>query len=273
MSTKKATAVFEPLRHPVLKSMDPVEAVKFMRERELYEIELADKDVDGKQVEPASYKVSVDPLLLRSSYAMGAFDEIAPDVGLGELDESHIKRFIQAIAQAGFEKAPDSSLIENTMKGLKTNMKITNPRNRMFQLALDYDKRMSSIGFETFREKNPKKAIKQIIGAVYPMALRTKIMNDLEYSPEIKQDWKKFLSHLAQTAEVVQQGLDSLRLDKELREKNGKKGSKKEQNSNNKKHNKKRYDQDQSSDEDRMKTKEKRKNRNVGIQIVEGSIN
>ena len=217
-SDKKGPIVVTPLHHPVLKSLDPLEAVNFVRDRLFYEIQFADKHFEGSAVQPASYRASVDPQVLRAAQAIGGFDQIAPGIAPESLNEEQIKSFIKVLAQDGNEKEPDVHLIESTLKGLRTNMKITNPRNRMYQLSLDYDKRMASIGFEKFREVNPKKAIKHLLSAVHPRALQLEMENTLEYSPHLKEDWKQFITYLANTAVTVQRGMDTVEREKRATE-------------------------------------------------------
>lgn len=207
----KNPVIFEPVRHPILESLDPLDAVTFIQERELYEIEIEEKDKDGKELQAASYKVSVDPQLLRSAYDMGEFDKIAPELELDDLENEHIKSFIKNLAAGEKDRKPGSTLIEATLQSLKLNCKISNPRNRILQLAFDYDKRMASIGYLEFRSDNPKKAIKHLVSAMKPLALKAQLEEDLEYSRDIGRDWKKFLSHAVETAENIQKELQSLK--------------------------------------------------------------
>ena len=210
MPTKKAPVVFESVSHPTLETLDPADAVRFIRERELYEAELAERAAtEGHEIAPASYRISLDPIFLRSVYAMGCFDPIAPETSVNNLSEAHIKTFIASIAKSAAEEEPNGAMIESALKGLRTKMSIRNPRARIFQLALEFDTRMADNGYESFREKNPKKAIELLVGSLHPAALKEQIKSDLEYKPTIKKDWKAFLMHAAKMAEHIQLGQDS----------------------------------------------------------------
>lgn len=128
---------------------------------------------------------------------MGGFDAIAPNVPIENLTKDHIKKFIESVAGIGIESAPDSTLIEANLKGLKMKMKLSSSKARVYQLAFEYDKRMENIGCGPFRSNNPKKAILHIIDAMHPAALKAQMKNNLEYIPKLKEDCKKFLRHSA----------------------------------------------------------------------------
>ena len=81
-------------------------------------------------------------------------------------------------------------MIESALKGLRINMKIVNPRARIFQLAFDYDQRMAEIGYEDFWDDTPKKAVFLVVVALHLPALKAQVENDLDYQPALKKDWK-----------------------------------------------------------------------------------
>ena len=63
-----------------------------MRDRELYEAEIAEREArDGRPLKLASFRISVDPIFLRSVQGSGCLDAIAPGVGVNELTNDHIK--------------------------------------------------------------------------------------------------------------------------------------------------------------------------------------
>ena len=160
MTTPESKVVFEKVSHPILRTLDPADAVRFLRDRELYEAEIKEREArEGTPLKIASYRISVDPIFLRSVHGSGCLDTIAPGVGVEELTEDHIKDFIKNIATNHQSSEPNSTMIEEALNGLRTNTKIVDPRARIYQLALEYDTRMADIGYESFRTDNPKKAI------------------------------------------------------------------------------------------------------------------
>ena len=84
-------ALFQPISHPILYSVDPIKVAKFIRDRERYEIEVNEnaKEVDGLTV--SSYRASVDPGLLRRMHFLGKFKKIAPNVTDKNLSDNQIK--------------------------------------------------------------------------------------------------------------------------------------------------------------------------------------
>lgn len=95
-------------------------------------------------------------------------------------------------------------MIESALKGLRTNIYISNPKSHIFQLALDYDIRMEYIGYENFKDGNPRKAESQIVETLYLPPLRSEIMTDLDYITSLRMDRKKFLAYTSQKAEYIQ---------------------------------------------------------------------
>ena len=202
--------VFESVSHPVLRTVNPADAVRFLRDREIYEAEIAERESTySTSISPASYRISVDPIFLRSVHEMGCFDTIASDVPVDELTDEHIKQLIQSIAKNHTTREPNSAMIEEALKGLRMNMSIVDPRARTYQLALEFDTRMADIGYESFRSDNPKKAIELLTDCLFPIALRLQVKNDLDYIPKIRKNWKEFLTHAANMAEHIQRGNDS----------------------------------------------------------------
>lgn len=100
------------------------------------------------------------PLSLRSVHAIGYFDEMSPSTEPEFLEDDDIKCFI-------YNFGKDSNLVEDALNGLRTNMSIFNPSARVFQLALDYDRRMASVGYEDFKVNNRKKSVMEVVHALY----------------------------------------------------------------------------------------------------------
>lgn len=215
-----------------MESLDPTDAVKFVRAREIYETEIAERERDGTPIQSASYRVSVDSTLLRSVYAVGYFDEIAPDGYVDELTDDEIRTLIETLSKSVEEDEPNSSTIEEALKSLRTKMTIVNPDARIFQLALNVDMLMADVGFGKFRENNQKKAIELLTDHIHPPALKQQIKADLEFIPKIRKEWKVFLNHAVKQAEHMQRGLDSAaRVAKALTKPDAKADGKKSQRS------------------------------------------
>lgn len=71
-------SIFQPITHPVLRSVEIVKFATFLRERERYEIEVAEKRKEVLSLTKATYKVSINQGLLRRMHFLGKSKEIAP---------------------------------------------------------------------------------------------------------------------------------------------------------------------------------------------------
>ena len=65
-SSSSGGALFAPVQHPVLRSVDPKRVSEFLRERERYVDEVEEKRKQVPTMSVASYKVSVDRSLLKT---------------------------------------------------------------------------------------------------------------------------------------------------------------------------------------------------------------
>ena len=202
----KDPVIFQPISHPILTSVDPAEAAKFRRDREHYEVEIEQKEKDGAPLVPATYRVSICPQLLRSVHRLGYFDTIAPNVSVENLSEMHLEEWIKELADTvdGVEADPD--LIHSALAGLRTNTKITDPRARIMQLAIDFDTRLEEKGLSKFIQANTAKATELLTEKLYPPILKSKVKHALEYMTETKNDWKKFVHYVCTQAEHIQKG-------------------------------------------------------------------
>eukprot|EP00171_Calliarthron_tuberculosum_P001450 IDg1450t1 len=59
-----AVSVFAPIAAPVVRSVDPVMIVKFLKECESYELEILSKKADLPTLKALSYSASIDRTLL-----------------------------------------------------------------------------------------------------------------------------------------------------------------------------------------------------------------
>jgi len=186
-------AVFAPINHPILSSMDPSDMIIFMQKRTAYELQISEKKREIPSLTAASYVVSIEPQLLKSMHFMGEFDEVAPNVALEQLTSEQIKSYISKIVSIDNSKEPDSQVIEKALIGLKTPMHIADHKARIKQLIADYLQRMESIGYSNFKNTNKKMTIKHI----------KQIQKDIEYKTDLKTDIKLLIEHVSKIAEHV----------------------------------------------------------------------
>lgn len=89
-------AVFQPISHPVLHSVDPVKVAQFITERERYEIEVDEKSKEVEGLTKANCRASIDPGLLRRIHCLGKLKNIAPKVKMKNLTDKQIEKWIQS---------------------------------------------------------------------------------------------------------------------------------------------------------------------------------
>ncbi len=79
----------------MLRSVDPVQVAKFLKERERYELEIMSKQADVPNLKRLLYTAIVDRTLLKSLFFMGKFDHIAQEAkSVSNLTDDHIKLYV-----------------------------------------------------------------------------------------------------------------------------------------------------------------------------------
>lgn len=106
----KAPVVFESVSHPILQSLDQSDVVSFILERDIYEIEVTEGEQDGSHMAPVSYRVSVDPFLLRSVHLMCYFCEIVPNGKWENIDDNDIKFLFYKLYHTDGTNEPNSDI-------------------------------------------------------------------------------------------------------------------------------------------------------------------
>lgn len=114
-------------------------------------MEIDEKSKDVPNLTKASYRVSIDPSLLKRMVYLGRFDDIAPSISEKYLTEAHINKLIEGLWQ-NLDEGFGSKLIDDALCKLSINMSISDPQACVFQLSHSVFERLSSIGYEKFRE-------------------------------------------------------------------------------------------------------------------------
>ena len=116
-----SVSLFAPISAPILRSVDPSETAKFLKERERYELEVKYKKSEIPPLMLLPYKASIDHQLLDNLVFMGNFDKIAPDTEADKLTDEQIEEFIKAIIEKT-DVLYDPMVIEKALKGLRMPM-------------------------------------------------------------------------------------------------------------------------------------------------------
>ena len=132
-----ALSVFQPISHPVLRNVDPVKVSHFLRERELYEREIDEKKKEVPGLSKATYKVSLDPTLLRKTHFLGRPDKIDPDTSLEDLTFKHVAQWVQSLVDRP-EGCLDHLVIEKAIFTPKIRINIADPESRILEYVNEF---------------------------------------------------------------------------------------------------------------------------------------
>lgn len=92
-----SASLFTPLSAPVLRSVDPAEVAKFLKQRERYELKIKSKQSEIPSLKVLPNIASIDHELLDNVFFMGTFEQIAPNIEVNELTDEYIETFIKSI--------------------------------------------------------------------------------------------------------------------------------------------------------------------------------
>lgn len=190
---RKAT-VFETLSHPVLKSVDPKKVSAFLRERKRYELEVGERQKEVPTMTVASFRVSVDRMLLENMHSVGALDDIAPEKTFEDLSEDDIEMYVKSIVTHDKNEDIDPSVIERAVATVKVKMSIEDPTARMLEFTNDFFNRLDEVGYSSFRTSNPKKTIQLMQERLHPKLLKATMNRHLDYQEGIKKTSKRMSS-------------------------------------------------------------------------------
>lgn len=202
-SDQSGRIMFQPISHPVLRSVDPVKVAKFLRERERYETEISEKSKEVPGLTKASFKASVYPGLLRRMHFLGRFKTIAKNVRYENLTDDHISKWIKSLVDREGQHF-DPVLIEKTLASLRVPMNISDPEARMMEYANEFFSRMESIGYDNFKDVNPKKTVTLLQRHLYPPRFKEAIQTMIEYHEDLKKDVIKFIEVICEEAKAYE---------------------------------------------------------------------
>jgi len=120
-----SVAVFAPVAAPILRSLEPIDVAKFLKERERYEVEIEAKKADLPSLKPLPYTASIDRSLLKQVFVIGKLDTIAPDaVTISDLTDDNIKAYIKSLIVAPGTSKADPTVIKKALQGFSMPMNI-----------------------------------------------------------------------------------------------------------------------------------------------------
>lgn len=200
-STASNIAVFAPIAAPILRSVDPIQVAKFLKERERYELEIQAKQAQVPSLTTLPYSASIDRALLKSLVFMGKFDVIAPAVEKAQdLTDDHIRTYVHQLIAASNANELDPIVIENALEGFKMPMHIANADARVTHFCADFFERLESVGCGSFRDQNPKKAVRLLCHRIQPANLKREMFKRISYDINLEKNLKTFIATLTREA-------------------------------------------------------------------------
>lgn len=157
-----SVSLFAPISAPILRSVDPSEIAKFLKERERYELEIKSKQAEIPSLKVLPYKASIDHQLLDNLVFMGKFDALAPDTEADKLTDDHIEKCIKSIIEKE-DVLYDPNVIDKALKGLRMPININDAEARVTQFCSAFFNRLNAVGYGKFRTENPEQIVKLMI--------------------------------------------------------------------------------------------------------------
>lgn len=193
--------VFAPISAPILRSVDPIKVVRFLKERERYELEIAAKQAEVPTLKSLPYTASIDRTLLKSLFYMGKFDDIAPEANTAkDLTDEHIQAYVKSLVSRSDTGALDPTIIESALSGFAMPTKILDAEARITTYCADFFKRLESVGCSSFTEDNPKKSVRLLCSRLQPEVLKKEMRERLDYDESLEKSVKAFIKILIKEA-------------------------------------------------------------------------
>ena len=143
-----------------------------MRDRERYELEVLEKQKEVPSLSLASFKVSVDPGLLRRMHFMGKLRAIAPGKEVAELTSQDIANWIQSLIKKT-DSTYDPAIIEKALSKLRIQMNIADPEARVLEYCNEYFLRLEAVGYDDFKLRTRRKPLNCCKGNYTPSSSKT----------------------------------------------------------------------------------------------------
>lgn len=185
---------------PVLRGPTRKHAVKFLKDRQRYAMEIAEKQITDPSLALNSWTSSIDRTLLKNFLFAGEFSAIAPGVtSISYLTENHIETFIKETAY-GEDDAENPAVIAQALKDVKFPSTEPNAGDRIKTYYQDFFTCLENSGYGSFPEDNPKKTVKLLIQKLQPASLKTAMYNWVEYKRSLYKSIPEFLIVLKKEA-------------------------------------------------------------------------
>lgn len=197
-----STPIFTPISAPVLRSIDPVRVVAFLKERERYELEIQLKTPEVPSLREAPYTVSVDRVLLKNLIWMGKFKTIAPGATMESITSDQVKEYLLSLVSGG--NRIDADTVERSLQGIRWPSNIDDVDARVTSYCSDFLERLDRVGCRDLVESNAKQAVHLLLRRVQPTALKNELQRQTRYDKQMEKDVQYFITRLTEEAQACE---------------------------------------------------------------------
>lgn len=200
--TKNQTIV-DTIKAPRLKDVTFLDFIRFVKARENYEREIADKNTEpGVEVPLASYLTSVDhnvlELFIERQYIV---KDTVKDITEQDLIKCIESRAVRS--KGDFEVAD----VDKAVKSVRMKMHVPGAEPRVDTLLLDYKRALEAAGYSGFPIDCPKLAIGHIMDRIKPPLLKEMMIDECEKQDSKglrKKNFRYFIKELVRLATIVE---------------------------------------------------------------------
>lgn len=186
-STVKQTIVAH-LEAPRLQGTTTKDFTKFVRERELYEKQVAEKNLSPDvSINAVTYKASIDDSILRMFMTFGWI----PADTVDEISEQSLKDCIQKRANRE-PKDHELGRVDTIVSNVHMNTSISLLEDRVYDLVQKYLQVLEGAGLKELPKQKPHISIKHILKRIKPKSLYKCMIDIIEWRKNEQFDRKNF---------------------------------------------------------------------------------
>lgn len=105
----------------------------------------------------------------------------------------------------------DPAVINRALDGLRFPVEVSNAAARITSYCAQFFERLEAVGYEDFRDENPKQTIHLLLQRVQPSALKSKMLQKVKYDPALEKSVPKFIAKLKFEAIACQEYGESVK--------------------------------------------------------------
>lgn len=206
----KVKQVAMSIEHPFVLQLDPESIRVFLRKYEAYwrkvfarALQLTgDVTTSLEPVKPVSLIYCVDDKQLESAIECGLIDDYT-DVDM--LTSEALRKLLDKEAEEFKDVVTEKDLVATVQVLLHMKISFKSAKGRMKLLFMEYRSLLRTNGIKWVTEKTLKMAIKDVLSAIMPTYLRSRLKQDIGLSyHHLRADFNGFLKHALKVSEAFE---------------------------------------------------------------------